>query len=158
MTTPPGDQPPYDPNQPPPGQVPPPPPGGQVPPPPPGGGGYTTPPPTGGYGDQPGGYPPPGPPASGGSTTNVLGITSLVLGILSIVMFFCCLGVILGPAAIVTGFLGMRKADEPGSQVGGRGMAMAGLICGAIGLVIALFFIILAAATGDWNYNYDFNS
>jgi len=144
MTTPPGDQP-YDPNQPPPGQV---------PPPPPGGGGYTTPPQPGGYEQQPGGYPPPGPPAQGGSNANVLGITALVLGILSIILSFCCVGLVLGPAAIVTGFLGMRKADEPGGQVGGRGIAMAGLICGAVGLIISLILTIIAVTAGNWNWNY----
>ena len=145
MTTPPppGDQP-YDPNQPQPGQV---------PPPPPGGGGYTT-PPQPGYGQQPAGYPPAGPPQQSGSNANVLGITSLVLGIISIILSFCCVGLILGPAAIVTGFLGMRKADEPGGQVGGRGIAMAGLICGAVGLIISLILTIIAVAAGNWNWNY----
>jgi len=77
-----------------------------------------------------------------------------VLGITSIVLSFCCVGLILGPAAIVTGFLGMKKADDPSNQVGGRGIAMAGLICGAIGLVISLILTIIAVAAGDWNWNY----
>lgn len=80
--------------------------------------------PPAGYG-QPYGAPPSG--------SNGLAITALVLGVLAVITFWLPpLALVLGIVAVVLGFLGMRKADE----VGGRGLAIGGLVTGAIGLLI----------------------
>src|SRR5205085_4147524 len=73
-------------------------------------------------------------PASG------MAIASLVLGIISIVLF--CISYVSLPCAIlaiVLGALGRSKASA--GQAGGKGMATAGMIMGlvAIGLVIIAF-------------------
>jgi hypothetical protein len=95
------------------------------------------------YSGQPGynaaGY---GAPAPGQS--NVLAIVGLIVGILSIPMA-CCVygifGILLGAGGGVLGYLGQKKAAELGGS--GKGMATAGLICGAVGLVLGLLVLVL---------------
>jgi len=73
--------------------------------------------------------------------TKVLGIISLVCGILSIV---CCCGCyfpfITGIAGVVLGIISLKK--EPSA----KGMAIAGIACGAVGAVIGICGIIFMAA------------
>lgn len=147
---------------------PPPPPGGGYgppPPPPPPGGGYGPPPPGGPYGPPPGGGfippPPPGggyiPPAPMGYTpggmayagrrTDGLAIASLICGIVGIVCSVICLGVILGPAAAIMGFISRQRIVSSAGTLGGGGLAMAGLILGIVSflLSVAWFFIFIFA-------------
>ena len=140
------------------------------PPPPPGGGSYGAPPPPpgggDGGGDQPpvygGGEPPSyggGQPSYGGAPqakTSGLAIASLVTGILGLLSFCFCFG-LLSIAAIVLGFLARRDIASSGGAKTGGGMAMAGLVMGAIGVVLTLALWIIALATGDWNYSYSTN-
>ena len=86
-----------------------------------------------------------------------MAIASLVLGILGLPFAFCCgLGIVMSAPAIVTGWMGKKKADQ--GQAGQRGLALTGLILGVIGTLIALLFLILwivAIATGEeFNYQY----
>lgn len=86
------------------------------------------------------------PPAVNNAQEQTLPIISLVLGVLGFVSF-CCLGFLafpIGLAAIVTGYLGMKKADENPQKYGGKGMAIGGMILGAIGVVSGLVFLIFA--------------
>lgn len=114
---------------------------------------------------QPGG--PTAVPQYGYSQTppkNDLGVWALVTGILSYV--FCPL--LLGIAAIITGTMSRRAADE--GLANNRGMGTAGLILGWINValvVVAIIFFVIALAVGlfagginwdqmrdpnDWNY------
>lgn len=65
-----------------------------------------------------------------------LSITALVLGIISIV-FACAwyLAIPLGIAAVICGCIGMKK--------GGKGMAIGGIICGALGILIGIIWAIV---------------
>lgn len=88
---------------------------------------------TGGYG----GAPSYGPAPAAGSGSNPMAIVALVLGILSILT--ACFWFVAGPlgiAAIVLGFLGRGKAKRGEARQGGLGMA--GIITGAIGLVLTI--------------------
>jgi uncharacterized protein DUF4190 len=78
-----------------------------------------------------------------GPRTDGLAIGSLIVGILSLVCAAGCLGVLLGPAAAVMGFISRQRVTASGGTVGGGGMAIAGLILGIIGFVlsVAAFFI-----------------
>lgn len=80
---------------------------------------------------------------------------ALIVGILSIVFLFavcCCslfsnmLGAALGVGALVIGIMERKAIREGRSSQAGSGMAMAGLILGAIGLVLNLavlaFFVV----------------
>jgi hypothetical protein len=82
----------------------------------------------GGY-QQQGGY---GPKAG---KISALAIAALVLGIAQILI-----GVLAGIPAIICGAIAMRRINATGER--GRGMALAGVILGCIGVV---FFIILIA-------------
>lgn len=68
---------------------------------------------------------PPGPPSTG------LAVATLVLGILGVVA--CPLT---GIAAIVTGIIVLVRMDKEPHRYGGRGMAIAGLVCGGVSLVV----------------------
>jgi len=91
--------------------------------------------------------------APGQSPSNGLAITSMVLGILSLVFNSCCsllccfftlLGAALGIAAIITGFIALNKVKD--GTGGGRGMAMAGLICGIVALLMGIGLYVLSFA------------
>ncbi|MDQ6719453.1 MAG: hypothetical protein M3003_01505 [Candidatus Dormibacteraeota bacterium] len=130
---------------PPPPEPPPPPPSGGFTPPPPPGGGYVPPPP-GGYTPMGAGYAAP--------RTDGLAIGSLIAGILSLVCFWpFCLGILLGPAAGIMGFISRQRVAASGGTLGGGGLGLAGLILGVVGFLasagwaITWFFIISHATT-----------
>jgi hypothetical protein len=104
-----------------------------------------------GYGQQPAyGQPGYGAPQSG---SNTLAIVGMILGILSIPMACCFyIGLLPGAAGIVLGVLGQKKAAELGGS--GKGMALAGLICGAVGVAFSLLLIVLniIGAASSWTY------
>ncbi|MFG2992157.1 DUF4190 domain-containing protein [Streptomyces sp. NPDC048257] len=100
-----------------------------------------------GYAGYPG-YPGQGPyPPYGAPRSNGFGVTALVLGILAVVgciTSFVAIG--LGIAAVVFGALGRGKASRGEADNGG--MALAGIILGAIG--IALGAVMIAVMFADF--------
>jgi hypothetical protein len=62
----------------------------------------------------------------------------LVLGIAQI--FVCIVGGIL---ALVFGYIARRQIDESGGTQGGRGMAIAGIILGWIGIGLGIAYIVV---------------
>lgn len=83
------------------------------------------------------------PPTSG------LAIASMVCGILS--LFFCfCGGMLLGIPAVICGHMALKQtgSESPGMppRMGGRGMAIAGLIMGYIGILLIILGIIANVA------------
>ena len=86
--------------------------------------------------------------------TDALSIVSLVCGILALIT--CWLAVLLGIPAVICGHLSLKKIKHSPTPIAGKGMAMAGLICGYIGLLIWLLLILFyvglfaaAASTGS---------
>lgn len=80
------------------------------------------------------------PPVAGGSVNQTLPIVSLVLGILSL----CCyVSPLTGIAAVITGYLGMKNANNDPQNYGGKGLAIAGMIIGGIFLLIGIVYWIL---------------
>lgn len=111
---------------------------------------YTT------FNNYPQGYQPapPGPPTP--TKTNGKSITSLVLGVLSIVVPY--IGFLLGIVAIVFASLSFKELKRTGEQ--GKGLSIAGLVCGIVGTAIygiILFILVLAiimfASAGVENYS-----
>lgn len=78
-------------------------------------------------------------PVAGQNKT--LAIISLVCGILG--MTVCCGSFVLSIAALVLGFMAKSKASQNPGEYGGAGLAMGGIITGAIGMLLSLIFIIL---------------
>ena len=67
-------------------------------------------------------------------TSNGFCVASLVLGIIGIPAFCTVLAPVL---AIVFGVIGYNQVSKSGAEGGGKGMAIAGIICGVIGSFIA---------------------
>ncbi|AIQ47473.1 hypothetical protein R70723_17470 [Paenibacillus sp. FSL R7-0273] len=87
------------------------------------------------YGQQQDYYPPPPPPPA---QTNGKSIASLVLGILSIVTPY--IGLLFGIVAIILSALSLKEIRN--RYEGGRGLAIAGLVCGIVGTIIYALLII----------------
>ena len=105
------------------------------------------------------GYPPPG---YGVSRQNEgLAVASMVIGIVSFVL--ACgygIGLLGSPVALVMGRVSMKRIDQSGGQLGGRGMAQAGFVMGGIGtvllvlVIIAVVVVIIVAANGGFDDTY----
>ncbi len=89
------------------------------------------------------------PPPAGQAQNQTLAIISLVSGILSLA---CCWFIIPGIAAVVTGFMAKNKAEQNPNEFGGRGLALGGIITGAIslllGIVLVIIYVVIPAFLG----------
>jgi hypothetical protein len=73
-----------------------------------------------------------------------LPIISLILGILAVLT--CCYGGFpLGAAAVVCGIIAIRNENNSPEKYRGKGLAIGGIITGAVGIAITIGFIILTA-------------
>ncbi|MFU8871878.1 hypothetical protein [Micromonospora sp. SL4-19] len=81
---------------------------------------------------------------------NTLGLVSMILGIASIPLACCAwIGVLVGIAGVVTGYLGRQKAAQ--GLANNDSQAKTGLICGAVGAGLGLLVFILSLA-GTFNF------
>jgi DNA-directed RNA polymerase subunit RPC12/RpoP len=72
-------------------------------------------------------------------TSNGFCVASLVLGIISLPAFCTVIPNVL---AIIFGIVGYNQVTKSGVEGGGKGMAIAGIICGSVSSVFALFYIV----------------
>jgi len=81
------------------------------------------------------------PPRTSGMAT-----ASMVLGIVSIIALTCCCGTGFIPSvlAVVFGHVALYQIRRSAGRLEGSSMAVAGLVCGYIGLVMNLIAIIAA--------------
>jgi hypothetical protein len=78
------------------------------------------------------------------SPNQTLAITSLGLGIASITIGWCCsMGVVLSPAALVTGFIALSQMKKDPQAYGGRGLAIGGIVTGVIYLSVILLIVFI---------------
>jgi hypothetical protein len=78
------------------------------------------------------------------SQDQTLPIISLVLGILAALT--CCYGGIpFGAGAVITGVIALNNEKGDPARYGGRGLAIAGIVTGAVGFAISIVFIFLAS-------------
>jgi hypothetical protein len=98
------------------------------------------PPPGAGYGY---GYGQPyGPPVA---ATNGKATASLVTGIASLVLSWCCGLGLVGLVAIVLGAKARKEIQASGGTQQGDGLALGGIVTGAIAAVLGLLFLVLIA-------------
>ena len=76
---------------------------------------------------------------------NGMGVASLVLGILGLVLWFF-FGWILSIIAVILGHVAKSQIDKSNGTQQGRGMAIAGLVMGWIGVGALILFIVLIIA------------
>ena len=117
------------------------------------GGPPTSPGPPGPYGYGPGGYPPYGQPygqvgygqpVSGGKQTDQMALWSMICGIAGIPLSCVCyIGVPALIAAIPLGIVARNRIRASGGMLTGEGMALAGIICGAVGLLLVAGLFLL---------------
>jgi len=104
--------------------------------------------------DQPGAPVPPTPPPAPAygqppaAKTNTLAIISLIASIAGIVILWG-IGSIAG---VICGHISLSQIKKTGEQ--GRGMAIAGLIVGYAGIVLAIIGVIVAIALSAWLVTY----
>jgi hypothetical protein len=61
-------------------------------------------------------------------------------------MSLCLVGAVpFGIAAFITGLIGRRQAQESAGVRGGEGLALAGMILGVLGVLIAITILVLVA-------------
>lgn len=100
-----------------------------------------------------------GGPAYGGApprgASNGLGTAALVLGVLAVLTGFFLIGGLLGIVAVVLGVLGRRKAKRGEATNGG--MALAGIVLGVIGVLLAVVAIATTLALFDSGQVRDLN-
>ncbi|MET7386817.1 DUF4190 domain-containing protein [Streptomyces sp. NPDC005529] len=96
------------------------------------------------YGGVPGYGWPAGPPAP----SNGLGTASMVLGIIASVLFCAWpLAIVLGILAIVFGVIGRGRVRK--GEATNPGQALAGIICGSVGIVLGTALIVVIVALPD---------
>lgn len=76
-----------------------------------------------------------------------LSIASMVLGIVSLVLF--CIWWISIPAGIIGLILG---GVSLATKKGGKGMAIAGLVCSLVGIALYVIFVVVLAAALPWAF------
>lgn len=101
----------------------------------------------GGYG-APGGYQP-------APQTSPMAIISLIAGIASIVLACCCTFLsLVGVAGIICGVLARKEIAESHGSKTGAGMALAGIITGAVGIALGIVSVLLIFVFGAFDYGY----
>jgi hypothetical protein len=79
-----------------------------------------------------------------GPKNDGMSIAGLVCGISGLTLIGCGIGLIPAILGVVFGVLGMKKVDASGGALKGRGMALAGAICGAVAIGLFLLWLVLA--------------
>ena len=88
--------------------------------------------------------PPPPPPAYFRRLDQNLAVTSLVLGLVSVTAGWCCsFGILTSPVAIGVGIFALVQIKNKPTQYTGKGMAIGGIVTGAIYLVGTMLFVLL---------------
>ena len=92
-----------------------------------------------GYGaPQPAYYAPAGPKNDG------MSIAALVCGISGLAtLVLCGIGIVPAILGVIFGIIGKKKVEESGGALQGRGMALAGAICGAVAIGLFLIWLVL---------------
>ena len=98
-----------------------------------------TPPGPPGYGaPQPAYYAPVGPKNDG------MSIAALVCGISGLAtLVLCGIGIVPAILGVIFGIIGKKKVEQSGGALQGRGMALAGAICGAVAIGLFLIWLVL---------------
>jgi hypothetical protein len=92
---------------------------------------------------QPGWNPPP-PPPYGSQPQKSIAVLSMVLGIVSMTIGWCCyFGVLTSPIAIGLGVFSLFQIKKDPTKYGGKGMAIAGIVAGALYFLFVALIILI---------------
>lgn len=82
------------------------------------------------------------PPYAPPRPTSGLAVTSLITGIAGIALSWTFVVLLASVAAVITGHMALKQTRD-NTALGGRGMAIAGLILGYVGVAILAFSIVI---------------
>ena len=76
---------------------------------------------------------------------NQKALAAMIVGIVGVPFAFCCfpIGLVLGIVALVLGIFSRREVDASGGTQSGSGMALAGIVLGALEVAWVAFVIVL---------------
>ena len=90
-----------------------------------------------------------------GPKNDGMSIAALVCGISGLAtLVLCGIGIVPAILGVIFGIIGKKKVEESGGTLQGRGMALAGAICGAVAIglfLIWLLFVIIGAINSNSN-------
>ena len=87
---------------------------------------------------------PPPPPGYTVGPQQTLAVTSLVLGLVSMTVGWCCsFGLLTGPIAVALGIIALVQIKNNPTQYAGKGMAIGGIVTGGLYLVLMVLVFIL---------------
>ena len=79
-----------------------------------------------------------------GPKNDGLSIAALVCGISGLAtLVLCGIGIIPAILGVIFGVIGKKKVEQSGGALQGRGMALAGAICGAVAIGLFLIWLLL---------------
>ena len=82
--------------------------------------------------------------APAGPKNDGLSIAALVCGISGLAtLVLCGIGIVPAILGVVFGIIGKKKVEQSGGALQGRGMALAGAICGAVAIGLFLIWLVL---------------
>ena len=82
--------------------------------------------------------------APAGPKNDGLSIAALVCGISGLAtLVLCGIGIVPAILGVVFGIIGKKKVEQSGGALQGRGMALAGAICGAVAVGLFLIWLVL---------------
>ena len=87
---------------------------------------------------------PPPPPRYATVPQQGLSVASLILGIFSVTFGWCYVGVVTSPIAIILGIISLVQIKNSPEKHGGKPMAIAGIVMGAVYFLIVAVFILIA--------------
>jgi len=89
-----------------------------------------------------------------GPKNDGMSIAGLVCGISGLAtLVLCGIGLIPAILGVVFGIIGMKKVDASGGALKGRGMALAGAICGAVAIGLFVLYIVIVIINAIANSN-----
>ena len=92
---------------------------------------------------QPGWQPPP-PPGYVVAPQQTMAVVTLVLGLVSITLGWCCsFGILTAPIAVVLGIISLKQIKDNPAKYSGRGMAIGGIVTGGLYLAVMVLIILL---------------
>jgi Domain of unknown function (DUF4190)/GYF domain 2 len=86
--------------------------------------------------------------------TNSSAMAGLIFGLLA---FFCCCKFLFGPLGIIFSLVGLSQINRQPECYEGRGLAIAGLVLSILSLLLAVFLVLLAMATGNFQFHWGFH-
>src|ERR1043165_9505140 len=96
---------------------------------------------------------PPPPPSYAQPQSKGLATAAMILGIISVTVGWLCMGPIPGIAAIIMGAIALSQIKKTPDNVGGKPMAMVGLITGSVTVLIyagiMIFYIVALVAANS---------